>query len=683
MADLTVIPSLQLKETDILTVDKINLMAVPVVSLSIETPVTDENFFRNGNFYSSFWATPAGVSCPVGAETVNADYWSINPNGAAVNCKRSTDVPDLYSLWSMEVDGAANVTDCSIGQQINGDLSATLRRPCTWSGYIENNSGGLLSPTLEIWTANNFNDFNNVTLQTSVNLQTVTVGSWAYETVTIDLSASGLNNVANGLLIKVRLPSGALSSASYRINFARLKFQLGEVATQFVDDPSLFLETPSVDSTMLQDGCLARSSLYVTNPGVIPKGAFAPGAIQSADIGVGVVEAINLDPGVSTTTAAAFSVPAVNANVNITVASARGISTGLALNIQGAGLYQTVSVAGTTVGAQNTGAAGNASPGTVVPSGNTVTTNGNAVVGCLGYTPVNKAGDTGIGILEHDLDTVVGAGAAAASGVFINGTAANANNDGYFPAIGFGRPSLNARAIGLDINRRFKTVDDAGTIGFLLDSVTGVDTNSYQGGSITLAALSQSLINLLIPPGEIRGFGGPNLPGGWLACDGSAVSRTLYPNLYAAIGTYWGAGDNLTTFNLPDLRGRTPLGYVSSPVAGITSRAFGSYGGEEAHLLIPGELAQHNHQLTDNQHAHGVTQTPHQHSYVYPLGSAVALQGGGQTTYQPGGTSNTGAQNANISIDLSESNITIAPAGGNQAHNNMQPFTVIFWMIKT
>src|ERR1700758_1074296 len=180
MADLTVIPSLQLKETDILTVDKLNLMAVPVVSLAIETPVTDENFFRNGNFYSSFWTTPAGISCPVGVETVNADYWSINPNGAALTCKRSTTVPDLYSLWSMALDGAPNVTDCSVGKQINGDLSATLRRPCTWSGYIENNSGGLLSPTLEIWTANAFNDFNNVTLQTTVNLQTIAVGAWAY-----------------------------------------------------------------------------------------------------------------------------------------------------------------------------------------------------------------------------------------------------------------------------------------------------------------------------------------------------------------------------------------------------------------------------------------------------------------------------------------------------------------------
>ena len=236
MADLIVTPALQLKETDILTVDKLNLMATPVVELSIETPVTDENFFRNGNFYSSFWTTAAGLSCPVGVETSNANYWSVNPNGAAVSCKRSTDAPDLYSLWSMELDGAPSVTDCSVGQQINGDLSATMRRPCTWSGYIENNSGSLLSPSLEIWTCNAFNDFTHVTLQTTVNMQSVPNGSWGYETVTIDFSATTLANVANGLLIKVRLPSGALSQNVYRINFSRLKIQLGELATQFADE---------------------------------------------------------------------------------------------------------------------------------------------------------------------------------------------------------------------------------------------------------------------------------------------------------------------------------------------------------------------------------------------------------------------------------------------------------------
>jgi microcystin-dependent protein len=678
MADLTVIPSLQLKEKDILTVDKLNLMAAPVVSLAIETPVTDENFFRNGNFYSSFWATPAGMSCPIAVETFNADYWSINPHGAALTCKRSTDVPDLYSLWSMELDGAANVTDCSVGQQINGDLSATLRRPCSWSGFIENNSGGLLSPTLEIWTANSFNGFDNVTLQTTVNLQTISVGAWAYETASLDLST--LTNVANGLFIKVRLPSGALSSAAYRINFARLKFQLGDVSTQFVDDPSLFLETPSVDSTMLQDGCIARASLFL--PNVIPEGAYQAGSIQSGDIGVGAVEAINLDPGVSTTTAATFVVPAVNANVSITVTDATGISTGLSINIQGAGLYETVSVSGAVVIAQNTGAAGNASPGTVVPSGNTVQTSGNAVVGCLGYTPVNQAGDTMTGTLTQIIDTPVEAASGLEGGLSVQTSTANGPNDSYFPCIGFWRTGVTGRALGLETTGRFKTVDNGGNIGYLLDTVTGVDTDSYQTGSITLDALAQSLIDILIPAGMVRAFAGPNGPPGWLVCDGSAISRTDYAALFAAIGTYWGPGDDINTFNVPNLQGRSVIGYAPYGGTGITARGFASLGGEEAHVLSTAELAYHNHTLSDGAHSHGVTQTPHQHSYVNPLGSSIGTFAGSQAAYQPGGTTLSSAQNANISINASGANISIAAAGGNQGHNNMQPFGVMYYLIK-
>lgn len=61
----------------------------------------------------------------------------------------------------------------------------------------------------------------------------------------------------------------------------------------------------------------------------------------------------------------------------------------------------------------------------------------------------------------------------------------------------------------------------------------------------------------LFPAGMIMPFAGPaeNIPDGWLLCDGSAVSRSDYANLYDAIGVCWGTGDGATTFNLPDLRG--------------------------------------------------------------------------------------------------------------------------------
>ena len=62
---------------------------------------------------------------------------------------------------------------------------------------------------------------------------------------------------------------------------------------------------------------------------------------------------------------------------------------------------------------------------------------------------------------------------------------------------------------------------------------------------------------LTFPAGIIIPFAGPaeNIPDGWMLCDGSAVSRSEYANLYKAIGVCWGIGDGATTFNLPDLRG--------------------------------------------------------------------------------------------------------------------------------
>lgn len=72
-----------------------------------------------------------------------------------------------------------------------------------------------------------------------------------------------------------------------------------------------------------------------------------------------------------------------------------------------------------------------------------------------------------------------------------------------------------------------------------------------QSASQLAGAVSQ-----LVPSGAIMSYGGSNAPAGWLICDGAAISRTLYANLFSAIGTAFGTGDGSTTFNLPDMRGR-------------------------------------------------------------------------------------------------------------------------------
>lgn len=67
-----------------------------------------------------------------------------------------------------------------------------------------------------------------------------------------------------------------------------------------------------------------------------------------------------------------------------------------------------------------------------------------------------------------------------------------------------------------------------------------------------------------VPSGAIMPYGGSAAPTDWLLCDGGAVSRTTYAALFTAIGTAYGAGDGSTTFNLPDLRGRIPVGKGSN-----------------------------------------------------------------------------------------------------------------------
>lgn len=120
-----------------------------------------------------------------------------------------------------------------------------------------------------------------------------------------------------------------------------------------------------------------------------------------------------------------------------------------------------------------------------------------------------------------------------------------------------------------------------------------------------LSALANNVVQTT-PVGVIEAFAGVNAPAGWLFCDGSAVSRIQYPELFSALGTTYGSGDGSTTFNLPDLRGRVPAGKdnmggvaanrLTSGNSGIAATSLGAVGGDE-------RLHQHTH--TQNAHTHG------------------------------------------------------------------------------
>lgn len=97
----------------------------------------------------------------------------------------------------------------------------------------------------------------------------------------------------------------------------------------------------------------------------------------------------------------------------------------------------------------------------------------------------------------------------------------------------------------------------AGVIASVMNSFKESETDTYSCNYINDLTKTKGED---LPIGSIVRFGGSIIPTGWLLCDGSAVSRTTYSELFAAIGINYGAGDNSATFNLPNSKGRVGVG---------------------------------------------------------------------------------------------------------------------------
>jgi microcystin-dependent protein len=147
-----------------------------------------------------------------------------------------------------------------------------------------------------------------------------------------------------------------------------------------------------------------------------------------------------------------------------------------------------------------------------------------------------------------------------------------------------------------------------------LESVLGL---SPQSTSATVAARLAVLQANSVPTGVIIPFGAATAPAGWFLCDGSAVSRTTYSALYSVIGSSFGNGNGSSTFNLPDFRGRMPLGAGTGAGDGstgtgtvptgtaLTARTLGQWFGVQTHTIGTANLPVHTHTLS--AHTHGVT----------------------------------------------------------------------------
>jgi microcystin-dependent protein len=103
-----------------------------------------------------------------------------------------------------------------------------------------------------------------------------------------------------------------------------------------------------------------------------------------------------------------------------------------------------------------------------------------------------------------------------------------------------------------------------------LTAGTIVDADVSASAAIAASKLSTAAQQALLPAGAVMPFAMNSAPSGWLAADGTAVSRSTYATLFAAISTTHGVGNGSTTFNLPDLRGIFVRGSGSQTISGTT-----------------------------------------------------------------------------------------------------------------
>lgn len=174
--------------------------------------------------------------------------------------------------------------------------------------------------------------------------------------------------------------------------------------------------------------------------------------------------------------------------------------------------------------------------------------------------------------------------------------------------------------------------------------------------------------------GEIMMFGGNFAIRGWAECDGQLVNISTNSALFSVLGTTYG-GDGRTTFALPDMRGRVPVGEGNG--SGLTSRSLGAKFGAETHVLTTGQMPNHSHTpvVTSSATLNADGSADDTATEKNPSGNSLGY--GREKIYSTGAAGT--AMHAD-SINLSVG-VTIGNTGGNQSFNLSQPSLVVNFQI--
>lgn len=158
---------------------------------------------------------------------------------------------------------------------------------------------------------------------------------------------------------------------------------------------------------------------------------------------------------------------------------------------------------------------------------------------------------------------------------------------------------------------------------------------------------------------EIRIFAGNFAPRGWAFCNGQLLSISQNTALFSLIGTTYG-GDGRTTTALPDLQGRAPMHPGRGP--GLTDRRLGERGGAETVTLAEAQMPNHGHDLRANGFPA---------SFQIPEPNRTLARSSNGNAYQ--------SDDASGPVPMGDR--MLDPAGGSQAHNNLQPYLAINFII--